>query len=225
MLDCILLAAGGSTRMGAMGGVAASKPLLPFTPAGAGDLPTGKLTLVETAARAALGAGCRVLIVLGHRGEEVASLFEKPYYAALRGSGLLVFAHNPRWEEGMVGSIQAALELTSGDAFFVAHADMPFVESADYLALAAARAGAAARPGWGETAFFASHDGESGHPVLMPSAWITAIAAIGPGEKLRPFLADRPSILVETGERALRDIDTPSDYQAAIAACKGPKTM
>jgi molybdenum cofactor cytidylyltransferase len=210
MYDCILLAAGASSRMGA------PKPLLPFAI---------EKTLVETAARAALGAGCRVLLVLGHRGEEVASLFEKPDYAASRGAGLLEFARNPRWEEGMVGSIQAALGLVSGEAFFVAHADMPFVESADYLALAAARAGSTALPGAGEAAFFASHDGESGHPVLIPSAWIPAIAALGPGEKLRPFFADRPSILVETGERALCDIDTPSDYEAAVAACKGAKTM
>jgi CTP:molybdopterin cytidylyltransferase MocA len=104
-----------------------------------------------------------------------------------------------------------------GEAFFVAHADMPFVESADYLALAAARERAAALPGAGEAVFFASCGGRPGHPVLIPGAWIPAVAALGPGEKLRPFFSGRLSVLVETGERALRDIDTPSDYEAALA--------
>lgn len=207
MFDCVLLAAGGSTRMGAMGG-APSKPLLPFATS---------ITLIEAAALAALGAGCRVLLVLGHRGDEVASLFDKPAYAAPRGAGLLELLRNPRWEEGMIGSIQAALGLVRGEAFFVAHADMPFIESADYLALAAARERAAALPGAGEAVFFASCGSRPGHPVLIPGAWIPAIAALGPGEKLRPFFSGRPSALVETGERALRDIDTPSDYEAALA--------
>jgi CTP:molybdopterin cytidylyltransferase MocA len=132
---------------------------------------------------------------------------------------MLLVVRNPRWESGMVASIQAALPAVAGEAFFVAHADMPFVESDHYAALASARDH---RSG-GEAAFFASCAGEAGHPVLIPSAWIPELAAFPPGEKLRPFFGNRPSALVETGPGALRDIDTPSDYDEAIEACKVAK--
>jgi Uncharacterized MobA-related protein len=229
MFDCILLAAGASSRM-APGlvtahmnperettGMPGFKPLLPF----------GGSTLVETAAKEVLEAGCRVLLVLGFRGGEVGSLFAAPTYVAQRASGGIVALHNPRWAAGMVGSIQAALPLVEGEAFFIAHADMPFVSAADYCALFSAWQARYANdlgPRPPSAALFASWRGRAGHPVLVPSAWIPAILELGAGERIKPFLGSRPAELVETGPGALRDIDTPSDYEAALrdAASSGP---
>jgi molybdenum cofactor cytidylyltransferase len=210
VFDCIMPAAGASSRMRSSrmrspDGSAAFKPLLPF--AGA--------TLAEAAAAAAIGAGCRLLLVVGHRGDEVAAVFDAARYCPLREAGLLLVVRNPRWEEGLLGSIQAALPFVRGEAFFVAHADMPFVRPEDYAALASARPGAAGE-GFEETAFIASCRGKRGHPVLLPSAWATEIAALPPGEGLRSFLRERPSVLVEIGQAALRDIDTPGDYKLAL---------
>jgi molybdenum cofactor cytidylyltransferase len=229
MHDCVIPAAGASARMRRGGGF---KPLLPFAAApkggapigGApiGDSPTGEKTLVETAVDAALAALCRVVLVVGYRGEEIAALFAGASRRAALEDGRLIVVRNPRWEEGLVGSIQAALPAVAGEAFFVAHADMPFVAPGHYAALASAReawiTGLAPIPK-GEAVFFASWRGQAGHPVLIPSAWIPELAAFAAGEKLRPFFEDRPRVLVETGPGALCDIDTPLDYERAMESC------
>jgi molybdenum cofactor cytidylyltransferase len=240
MLDCVMPAAGASSRMrssrmrpgagpgGAAAGLASGaarggsfKPLLPFRDS----------TLVECAAAAALGADCRLLLVVGYRGDEVAALFQAPRYREAREEeGRLLIVRNPGWERGLLGSIQAALSLVRSEAFFIALADMPFLRPEDYAALASARDSPSSAAGdcpSGDRAYFASCGGRRGHPVLLPSAWIPAIAALspeagipdaglgGPDAGLRGFLRDRASELVEIGEAALRDIDSPGDYELA----------
>jgi molybdenum cofactor cytidylyltransferase len=211
MLDCIMTAAGASSRMRSSrmrspGESAAFKPLLPF--AGA--------TLVEAAAAAAIGAGCRVLLVVGHRGDEVAAVFDAARYRPLRDAGGMLVVRNPKWEEGLLGSIQAALPSLRGEAFFIAHADMPFLRPDDYTALASARSARVSGSGLGEAVFIASCGDKRGHPVLVPSTWASAIAALPPGDRLRPFFREKPAVLVEIGPAALRDIDTPEDYELAL---------
>jgi molybdenum cofactor cytidylyltransferase len=214
MFDCVMTAAGASSRMRSSDGSAAFKPLLPF--AGA--------TLAETAAWAAIGAGCRLLLVVGHRGEEVAAAFDTAPYRAFREAGSILVVRNPRWAEGLLGSIQAALPFVRGEAFFIAHADMPFLLPEDYAALASARAARAAEGAAesaaggaaGEAVLIASCGGKRGHPVLLPAAWAPEIAALPPGDRLWPFLRERPAALVEIGPAALRDVDSPEDYELAI---------
>jgi CTP:molybdopterin cytidylyltransferase MocA len=237
MFDCVIPAAGASSRMRSSGGKSAFKPLLPFAaaPAGdsptgdspTGDSPTGEMTLVEAAVGAALDGGGRVILVVGYRCGEITSLFDAAAYRLQRDEGRIVTVFNPRWEDGLVGSIQTALGLVRGEAFFVAHADMPFVRPEDYAALAEARMSfsAAPRAEAVDSAFFASWGGRAGHPALIPSAWIPELAVFAPGEKLRPFFDNRSCFLVETGPGALRDIDTLHDYEGAIESCKGEKTM
>lgn len=203
MFDCIIPAAGASSRMSEPGRPARLKPLLAFR----------ESTLVETAVAAALGAGCRVVLVVGREAALIAACFDVEAYAAARGEGLLHIVENARWEEGMLGSIQAALPSVSSAAFFLAHADMPFIEAADYRAIASAFMAAG-----GETAAFGSHDGARGHPALLPSAWVPDLLALGPTESLRGFVSGKPRLLVETGPGSLRDVDTPEDYCRALAA-------
>jgi len=191
----------------ASSGMGGFKPLLPF--AGA--------TLVEASVRSALDALCRVLLVVGHRGKEVAELFEAASYDDLRRAGRIVVVENTRWEEGMVGSIQAALPAVEGAAFFISHADMPFVAAEDYRALASAWT-ARAKAAMPAASIFAAWEGRVGHPVLLPVAWAPGMRRLGRGDALRDFLADRTRELVETGPRALRDIDTPADYAQAAGA-------
>jgi molybdenum cofactor cytidylyltransferase len=205
MYDCVLLAAGAASRMASPEGREVLKPLLPF----------GASTLVETAAASALEAGCRVLLVVGNRGRELAALFTTEPYRRPLAEGRLLVVDNPRWEGGMISSIQAALPGVRGAAFFIAHADMPFVGPEAYRALEGRRA-ERTFAGMPEEAVAASHRGRAGHPVLMPSAWIPAILALRPGDRLKSFLEGRPLALVETGPGALRDIDTPEDYSAAV---------
>ncbi|MBL8967467.1 MAG: NTP transferase domain-containing protein [Spirochaetaceae bacterium] len=201
ILDCVMPAAGASSRMGAW------KPLLPW----------GRATLVEAAVGGALAAGLRVLLVVGHRGREISGLFA--------GREGVVIVENPDWERGMLGSIQKALPLVESEAFFCANADMPGIAAGDYLALAATwEASGRAAPSRddpardrGGIALFASHQGTAGHPVLLPRAWSADILTLGPGERLRPFLFSRTHRLIERGPGALMDLDTPEDYER----CRG----
>jgi CTP:molybdopterin cytidylyltransferase MocA len=205
----VIAAAGASSRMLGPDGLPALKPLLPFRGS----------TLAGAAVAAAMGAGARVLLVVGKGSDRLRSAFSAAAYDPARREGRLVLVENPRWEEGMLGSIQAALPTVGGEAFFVALADMPFIASDSYLSLAerwAARArpaGAPPRP----AAFFGSHGGRRGHPVLLPSSWMPAILALDPRGMLRDFVETRESVLVETGPGALRDLDTREDYLSAVA--------
>ena len=205
MFDCVITAAGASSRMGAPGGMAVLKPLLPFA----------GCTLVETAVHAALDASCRVILVVGNRATEVASLFDAEAHRAAKDQGRLLVVENPGWERGLLGSIQVAIAAVEGEAFFLAHADMPFVDSTAYHSLAdvwTTAVQATATP----TAILASHGGLRGHPVLLPSAWIPEMSTLDPRGRMWDFLVKKPMTLVETGPGALRDIDTPGDYENAV---------
>lgn len=187
--DCVMPAAGASSRMGAW------KPLLPWRGA----------SLVEACVGAALGACSRVLLVGGERLAELASLF--------RGEPRVLVVANPAWALGMLGSLQRALPLVEGGAFFCANADMPLIEPADYETLEARYAilEASGAP----AAVFAAHGGEAGHPVLVPSSYIAEILLLPPGGRMKSFLSGKPSCLVERGPGVLADLDTPDDYERA----------
>lgn len=196
-IDCIIPAAGASTRMGAF------KPLLSF----------GAATVVETTVAAALEAGLRVILVLGYRGGEIAELFMAPSRA-----GSLVLVDNPRWAEGMMTSLQAALPHVEGDHFATLPADMPLVTPALHLLLGAAWETERAA-GLSPVPLFASYLGEAGHPVLVPSTLIPGLLGLGPGERARPFLLARGGRLVDWPDPSvLTDLDTDDDYRDARRA-------
>ncbi len=121
-LDCVVLAAGSSTRM----------ERWKMT------LPCGEVTVVECTVRSALEACARVVLVTGFRAEELERLFA--------GERRVHPVRNRRYEEGMFSSIKAgAAEVASG-AFFLALGDMPLVSPAVYRTLAAHRTAAAVIP-------------------------------------------------------------------------------
>jgi len=196
---CIIPAAGASSRMGEW------KLLLPW----------GKSTIVERVVANALEAELEVLVVAGFRGDEL--------HALLDGRPGVRVLDNPDWREGMLGSILRAVDLVSGEAFFVTPADMPMIGPGLYrLLMAEARRGGkpeAAAPRSLEhdgVAYFAACAGVPGHPVLIPRDRVPAMKALDRGGKLRAFLMEGPWRLVETGEAAVHaDIDSPADFEAA----------
>jgi len=204
MPDCVIAAAGGSSRMGS------PKLLLPF----------GGRTMIGTVVASALEAGCRVVLVVGCRGAEVAQAARRAASGesveAADNDNRLVVAENPAWEAGMLGSIQAGLGLVRSAAFFAMNGDMPLVPATAYRLLARERA-ARERSGLADAAFFASSGGRPGHPVLVPSAWIPEILELGRDDRMKRFLDGRPCVLVEAGTQAvLADIDTPEEYRKTI---------
>jgi molybdenum cofactor cytidylyltransferase len=110
-VDCIIPAAGASSRMGK------PKLLLPFRGG----------TIVEAAVSAALSACPRVILVLGCGAAELAALF--------RTEPRVLPVENPDWESGMFSSLHRGMRKVETSRFFVALGDMPLIGPEVYLAL------------------------------------------------------------------------------------------
>ncbi|MGO9309004.1 MAG: NTP transferase domain-containing protein [Spirochaetia bacterium] len=180
--DCLLLAAGASTRMGEW------KMLLPWE---------GR-TIVETSLRKCLDACRRVILVAGHRAEELRALF-----AGRIRSGEVTFVVNPVHEQGMFSSVQAGAGLVTSGRFFLALADMPLVEPSVYRLLTHYE---------GE-AVIPTYRGKKGHPLLLSSAAAQRILELPADRSMRDVLAEFPGMTVPVEEPGVvQDIDDEHDY-------------
>jgi molybdenum cofactor cytidylyltransferase len=199
MVAAILLAAGASTRYGA------NKLALPF---GAG-------TVISTVAAAVAQTAARgIVAVTGHDPSAVA--------AALAGQPV-VFAHNPGYAAGeMLSSIQAGLRFleSSGEApeaAMIVLGDQPLVSPALMNRLIDAF-----ERGCGEiVAPRLGHAGRRGHPVIFGRTMWPELLALPPGASAREVLLRRPervAHVIAADDGMLRDVDTPAEYQSALAA-------
>lgn len=102
-IDCVMLAAGESTRMGQW------KMTLPFSGS----------TITETSVRNALEVCGRVLLVTGYRADDLEALFE--------GNPRVLTLRNKNYARGMFSSIQTGVRAVASDGFFLALGDMPLV--------------------------------------------------------------------------------------------------
>jgi CTP:molybdopterin cytidylyltransferase MocA len=190
-LGALILAAGGSSRMGV------PKQLLEI----------GGRPLVARAVDAALDSGARpVVVVLGSDPEMV--------LAPIADRGI-VSVRNPDWATGLSSSIRVGLAALlaaepSLDAVLVAPCDQPALSAEVILRLAAAhRSGgliAAARYG-----------GRNGAPAIFGREHFGALAALAGDEGARRLLNADPAAVsaVELPELGA-DIDTPGDYAAWV---------
>ncbi|AXG81082.1 nucleotidyltransferase family protein [Streptomyces paludis] len=184
----LLLAAGGGRRLGGR-----PKALLTYR---------GR-PLVEHAARVLRAGGCGpVHVVLGAAADEVRER------AALPGC---VLVDNPRWPEGMGGSLRAGLDSLAGTgagAALVLLVDQPGIGAA-----AVARVVAAYRGPYSLVS--AAYGGRRGHPVLFGAGHWAGIAAAAAGDRgARDYLGAREAEItaVECGDVAEAfDIDTAED--------------
>ncbi len=185
-LDCVMPAAGESTRMGEW------KLLLPL----------GSRTVIEQSVRNALSVCSRVILVTGYRAAELHEIFN--------GWQSVITVDNPEYSFGMFSSIRAGVRIARGNRFFIALADMPLIPPEIYGALSELKlptAGlAAARP------FCHSM---KGHPVLLTAGLIDKILRFDNSHSMQDVLQGVPMSRVETQvEGVLQDLDTPEDYRA-----------
>jgi molybdenum cofactor cytidylyltransferase len=180
-IDCLVPAAGRSERMGSW------KPMLPF----AGS------TIVETVVERARAACARVVVVTGHRGEEMEALF--------RGVPRVHTVRNPDWELGMFSSIRCGLREIDTERFFVTLGDMPWIAPEIYAALAACAP---------DAVVFPVFDGRRGHPVLLTSAARRGVLEADPATgSMKEVIARLPvRELPWRDDSILRDIDRPEDF-------------
>ena len=187
----ILLAAGGSARMGR------PKPLLPW----------GDTTLVEYQVGEMLGAGlARVIVVLGHAWQDVPPL--------LTGRAVEVVIHQA-YREGRAGSLRAAAAclLDEDEAVAVLSVDQPRTRDVLTRLLAAHESGEA-------LITVPVHRGRRGHPPVLAGALIPELRNVRDDEMGLRGLIDRHQVSLrevafET-PAVLLDLNTPEQYREAF---------
>jgi CTP:molybdopterin cytidylyltransferase MocA len=122
---------------------------------------------------------------------------------------------NPRPEDEMLLSIRMGIGELAPDleAFYVWPADHPAVLPETLVTLA--------KEGGGDRVVLPTHRGRRGHPALVGSGLIAAIARIPAGEGLRHLWHADPEILREVPVEdpgVLLDLNTPEEYDAALRA-------
>ena len=186
----LILAAGMSTRMGEF------KPLMPFR---------GK-TLIENTIDSVFSSGARrVVVVTGHRAEELEPLLEKKY------GSRVILTRNPDFAStDMLHSIQiGCARMPQCDAFFLLPGDMPVVKQSTFRKVMEQRDGRI-------SAIFPTLDGYRKHPPLVDYRLIPEILAFDGDGGLRQFWKEREAIIrtVSVDDQGVWvDLDTQEDYK------------
>ena len=183
-LAIVVLAAGGSTRMGT------AKQLLPL----------GGQSLLRRAAATAIATGCRpAVVVLGRDADAM-----RPELAGVD----VTIVVNPDWPLGMGGSIRAGIASAASPevaGVVVTLCDQPHVDAAalGLLIDAFARTGRTVAARYAYTV---------GVPAVFGRAAFPALLALDPATGAKRLLAGSDVMAVDLPAAAV-DVDTPADYR------------
>lgn len=181
-IDCVMPAAGLSSRMGSW------KMMLPYL----------HHTILDESIENALGFCSRVILVVGHRGEELVRRYES--------SGRVDVIVNQDFSLGMFSSIQQGVRHVSTDNFFISHGDMPCISPEIYHAVWMIR---------GEHTVFPGTQQQPGHPVLLSSSLIDAITTAPTNSKMKSLIKlGKVKYAGITESEILLDVDTKEAYKA-----------
>mgnify|MGYP002632373969 FL=1 len=190
----VVLAAGRSTRMGAVNKMLAE---------------IGGKPLVRIAAEQALASRAKpVIVVTGHERERVEQALD----------GLPVrFVHNPDYAEGLGTSLARGIGAVPDDCdgAIVCLGDMPQVDSGLIDKLLAAF-----DPERGALVVVPSIDGRRGNPVVWARRFFAELMAVTGDIGARHLIGQYAEAVVEVplaGEAALTDVDTPESFTAVKA--------
>ncbi len=191
----ILLAAGESSRMGQL------KALL---------LWRGRTLLEHQVSSLLEGGAQRVVVVLGHRSEELRTLLE--------GKDGVSWTLNPDYLQGKTTSIKAGLSAVDGDAvddILLLNVDQP--RSADDVAriLETHRSGDYA-------VTVPEYRGKGGHPIVLSASLLPELLTINEETQgIKAVVRRRPEAVYRfplDNPEILLDLNTPEQYRAAVEA-------
>jgi len=189
----LLLAAGQSTRMGRL------KALLPWDGG----------TLVEFQVRQLLAGGVeRVLLVLGHQAESIRGIA-----ASLPQTDIVL---NPDYATGKTSSVRAGMHAVpaDADAVMVLSVDQPIPAAVIRQAIEVHASGDA-------LITVPSFGGRHGHPAVFAKALFSEMLDIAEETQglraVRRRYLDATHVFEANTTASLLDINTPADYEAALA--------
>ena len=191
----VLLAAGESSRMGQL------KALLPWR---------GQ-TLLEHQVSCLLEGGAeRVVVVLGHRADELRPLLE--------GKDGVAWTLNPDYLQGKTTSIKAGLSALVGDSvddILLLNVDQPRSSADVARILAAHRSGSYA-------VTVPEYRGKGGHPIVLSAILLPELREIDEeSQGIKAVVRRRPESVQRIpldNPEILLDLNTPEQYRAAVAA-------
>lgn len=170
--------------------------------------PVDGVAQLRRIADAALATGWRVLVALPP---------DRPDRAAvLEGLPVVVVAVRDA-DQGMSASIRAGVMAAGAvPLLMVLPADMPELDAADLIAVARM---AQANPDCITRAV--AGDGTAGHPVVFPADLLPSLQQLAGDEGARAILRHRAADVIAVplpGAHATRDLDTPEEWAAWMAA-------
>jgi molybdenum cofactor cytidylyltransferase len=185
----ILLAAGGSTRMGR------PKQLLEFK---------GKKLITIVVERLLACRKFPVIVVLGELSKEIAP------YCKLEGVSII---QNINWQSGMASTIQCGLEFAEFGFDDVSHVlfalcDQPFVEAEHYYALVEA---SEAHP---DKIIAAYYGGQAGAPMIFPRSYFPMLARLTGDQGARAVVRNLQADVIQVSmPTAAMDWDEVGDVE------------
>ncbi|MBY6196321.1 molybdenum cofactor cytidylyltransferase [Vibrio hangzhouensis] len=183
-IDCIIPAAGLSSRMGCW------KLMLPYNSS----------TILEQSIRNALSFCSRVILVVGHREEELIRQYS-------HWDNVTVI-RNKNYKNGMFSSIQTGIHEVNTEYFFICHGDMPCVSGLIYQSLYHHRFNGTVFPG---------NKLRTGHPVLIHKATFDHLYRMNEAKSMKSILQQgQVRYLSLTDPSIYLDVDTPEAYEALV---------
>ena len=188
-IPVILLAAGGSSRMGQ------PKQLLPW----------GEKTLIEHQVETLINVGNPVIVVLGNASESVIPLLEK------YDIGISI---NKNWETGLGSSVVSGImyvteNFPDAEGVMTTLLDLPLISVQHYQNLLKTF-----QPGTGQIIISTSADGWKGVPAVFDKCYFDELKALKGDEGAKNIIRKHmdKTIGMDCGVM-LKDLDTPEDYQ------------
>lgn len=194
LIAAIVLVAGRSSRMGGL------NKLLE---------PVGARPMVRRVVEAALSSAAKpVIVVTGHEAEKL-----KPALAGLD----VIFTHNPKYAEGMAGSLKAGLMALppEADGVVVCLGDMPLIQPEHINKLIAAF-----NPAEGRAICLPVAGGRRGNPILWARRFIPEMLELTGDEGARRLVERHAEEVCEvpvSSEAIFADFDTPEAFVVAEA--------
>lgn len=165
-------------------------------------LKIGDNSLIQRSVLAFLNVCTRVIVVLGHRADEVKDELDGSKFKNVD------FVHNQRYEQGMFSCVKAGVREIRGERFFLTPGDYPFIKESICENMLREQ---------GEI-IIPSFKNKCGHPILLDSSLRDEILNEDEASNLRKVLERRRldvRYYEADSEDVLFDIDTKDDYLKA----------